>query len=80
MKKLKLIFCVMLLSTSLAGNVFAGGFTVGSGVFSFFGDVVNTIVSVFINSGEPCEGRVCTNCKPGSGGDGKSGTCRPNDN
>lgn len=74
MRKTKAIFCAMLLSTVLAGNVFAGDFT-GYGVFSIFGDAVNAVVSMF-GSADPCEGRICTNCKPG--GNSESGDhCRP---
>ncbi len=66
----------MLLSTCLAGNAFASDFTTG-GFFSFFDDVVKTIVSTFLD-GDPCEGRTCTNCKPGTGN--AEGTCRPSEN
>lgn len=55
MKKLKSMFCGILLSTCLVGNVFAGNFT-GYVVYSLFDSVVNTVVS-FI-SGDPCQGRV----------------------
>ena len=76
MKKTKSIFCGMLLSTCLVGNVFAGGFT-GYGVFSFFDAAVNAVVS-FVRRADPCEGRICTNCKPGSkGSEDGGGNCRP---
>jgi hypothetical protein len=78
MKKVRLVFCGVLLSTCLAGNVFAGDFT-GYGVFSFFDAAVNAVVSVFTT--DPCEGRICTNCKPGSGGSNEGGDqCRPTAN
>ena len=79
MKKVRLVFCGVLLSTCLSGNVFAGDFA-GYGVFSFFDAAVNAVVSVF-RAADPCEGRICTNCKPGSGGseDG-GGNCRPTTN
>lgn len=76
MKKTKSIFCVMLLSACLVGNVFAGGFT-GYGVFSIFDNVINAVVTMLRD--DPCEGRICTNCKPGSGG-GADGICRPPEN
>lgn len=65
----------MLLSTVLVGNVFAGDFT-GYKVFSIFGDVINAVVSIFER--DPCEGRVCTNCKPN--GSAEPGNCRPTEN
>lgn len=78
MKKTKSVFCAMALSTVLVGNVFAGDFT-GTSVFSFFDAAVNAVVSVF-RSADPCEGRICTNCKPGSGGSDSNGNCRPTEN
>ena len=72
MKKTKSIFCAMLLSTALAGNVFAAGYT-GIGVYSLFDNVVNAVVSYF--RGNECPPRQCQNCKPG--GDNDNGNCRP---
>ncbi len=77
MKKVRLVCCGVLLSTCLAGNVFAGDFT-GYGVFSYFDAAVSAVVSVFI--ADPCEGRICTNCKPGSGGSESGEQCRPTAN
>lgn len=78
MKRRKSIFGAVLLSTVMAGNVFAGDFT-GYGVFSFFDAAVKAVVSVFTT--DPCEGRICTNCKPGSGGSNDGGDqCRPTAN
>jgi hypothetical protein len=74
MKKMKSILCGMLLTTCMASNVFAGDFS-GYGVLSFFNRAINTIVSM-LTSSDPCEGRICTNCKPGSGGE-ENGNCRP---
>jgi hypothetical protein len=77
MKKLRSFFFLIILSTCLVGNVFAGE-TAGSGVYSFFENAVNTFATL-LNLADPCEGRICTTCKPGSvRGDG--GTCRPTDN
>jgi hypothetical protein len=76
MKKLKTMICGLLLSTCLAGNVFAGDFT-SYKIFSFFDSAVNAIVTM-LSVDDPCEGRLCTNCKPGTGN--AEGTCRPTDN
>lgn len=74
MKKRKSVFCAVLLSTVLVGNVFAGDFN-GGGFLDFFGGIYNVVVS--FATGSPCEGRQCQNCKPtereGEGG----GNCRP---
>ncbi len=75
MKKLKTLFCAMLLSTCLVGNVFAGGTTTASsGFFSFFTDAVNAVASFFTASREECPPRQCTTCKPG---DKNDPNCRP---
>ncbi len=76
MKKRKSILGAVVLSTVLAGNVFAGDST-GIGVFDFFGGVYNAVVS-FV-SGSPCEGRQCQTCKPTERDGGEGGNCRPND-
>ncbi len=76
MKKSKSIICIALLSVFLAGNVFAGN-TVGNGVFSFFDNLVSTVVSL-VSQGEDCPPRQCTNCKPEER-DG-DGNCRPTSN
>ena len=77
MKKTKSILCGVLLSTCLAGNVFAGDLT-GYGVFSFFDAALNVVVTTMLRLDDPCEGRGCANCHPGSGG--VEGNCRPTDN
>ena len=76
MKKLKALFCAIVLSTCLVGNVFAGGVatTTGAGFFSFFSDAVNAVVSLF--SREDCPPRQCTTCRPG-GGNENDPNCRP---
>ena len=76
MKNKKSIIGAMLLSTVLAGNVFAGDFT-GIGVFDFFGDIYNAVVSL-AGGGSPCETRQCQNCKPKE--EGGNGNCRPTQN
>ncbi len=79
MKKLKSIFCAMLLSTCLVGNVFAGGNTAtGTGFFSFFSDAVNAVASFF--RGNECPPRQCTTCKPGGDNDPNDPNCRPTTN
>lgn len=82
MKKRRSIFGAVLLSTVLAGNVFAGGST-SSGVFSFFESMTNAVASFFRE--EPCEGRQCSTCRPTYSSDGTPipsatpSNCRPND-
>jgi hypothetical protein len=73
MKKRKSIFGALLLSTVLAGNVFAGDFT-GIGVFDFFGNIYTAVLS--LAGGSPCEGRQCQTCRPTENRDGE-GNCRP---
>lgn len=73
MKRKKSILSAVVLSTVLAGNVFAGDFTTGGGTFSFFDSIYNAVVS-FVG-GSPCEGRHCQTCKPKEK-DGE-GNCRP---
>ncbi len=75
MKKIKLLFCGTLLSILLVGNVFAADVNYNS-AFSFLNGALSAILSVFT---DPCEGRICTTCKPGSGGE-SGDTCRPNSN
>ncbi len=77
MKKIKVLFCTLLLSTVLVGNVFAGGFTT-AGVFSFFDSVINTVVEM-VQGADDCPLRICTICKPGTKDDG-NGNCRPTEN
>lgn len=74
MKKIKALFCTLLLSTVLVGNVFAGGFTT-AGVLSFFDSILNAIVEM-ARDADDCPVRICTNCKPGTKDDG-NGNCRP---
>lgn len=72
MKKIKSLFCMLILSTCISSNAFAGDFT-GNGIASFVDNFVNAIVSL-VTKDDNCEGRICTNCKPQSDG---GGTCRP---
>ncbi len=75
MKKTKSIFCTVLLSTVLVGNVFAGDFT-GYGVWGFFDSVMNTVVLLIRDGG--CERRQCQTCRPIE--EGGEGNCRPTSN
>lgn len=75
MKKIKSLFCMLVLSTCLVGNVFAGD-TAGFGVFSFFDSVINAVVT-YISAPDDCPPRQCQNCKPKE--EGGNGNCRPND-
>lgn len=75
MKKRKSILGAVVLSTVLAGNVFAGDFT-GGGFFDFFGSIYNAVVS--FASGSPCETRQCQTCRPTErNGEGGQDNCRP---
>ncbi len=75
MKKMKSTLCVALLSVFLAGNVFAAD-SFGSSFFSFFGNAVQAVVSMF--SVDDCIGKQCQNCKPKE--EGGNGDCRPTQN
>jgi hypothetical protein len=79
MKKIKALFCAILLSTCLAGNVFAGGTTSSGSFFSFFTEAMNAVVSFF--RGDNCPPRQCQTCRPpNEGGDDNDPNCRPRDN
>lgn len=67
---------MLVLSTCLVGNVFAGDFA-GSGIFGFFDNVVNAIVS-FARADDGCPTRQCQTCKPID--QGGNGDCRPTPN
>lgn len=73
MKKTKSIAGVLLLSTTLAGNAFAGN-TGGSEIFSIFENFSNRIIS-FISGDDSCTTRQCQNCRPTQ--EGGNGDCRP---
>ena len=74
MKKMKIVFCGVLMSTCLAGNSFAADLG-GYGVLSFIDNAVNAVIMT-LGGTDTCEGRICTTCKPTSdGSDG--GNCRP---
>ncbi len=74
MKKRKSILGAVVLSTVLAGNVFAGDYTTGGGFFDFFGSFYNAVVS--FAAGSSCETRQCQTCRPTESRDGE-GNCRP---
>lgn len=73
MKKIKSILCIALLSVFLVGNVFAGD-SAGIGVFSFFGNMADTVYSLIFSS-EDCRPRECQNCRPDQ--KDSNGNCRP---
>lgn len=72
MRKLQSVLCVTLLSTVLVGNVFAGD-SLSSSVYSFFDNVINTAVSLFLR--DDCPPRQCQNCRPTERDE--NGNCRP---
>lgn len=74
MRKIKTFFCVILLSTCLVGNVFAGG-GAGSGFFGFFDYVMEAVVSMLRSADDDCKPRQCTNCRPQDRDE--NGDCRP---
>lgn len=77
MKKIKLLFCILLLSTVLVNNVSAYGFTT-AGTLSYLDSIINAIVEI-ARSPEECPFRICSNCKPGTTDDG-NGNCKPTQN
>lgn len=72
MKKSRSFICIALLSTVLAGNVFAGSSLSGS-VYSFFGDIITAVVE--FASTDSCPLRQCQNCRPTHRDE--NGNCRP---
>jgi hypothetical protein len=76
MKKTKSIFGMLLLTTVLAGNVFAGN-SASSGIYSIFESFANSVISFLIGD-DGCTTRQCPNCKPTREGGG--GDCRPTNN
>ena len=72
MKIRKSILGAVVLSTVLAGNVFAGVST-GGGFFDFFGSIYTAVIS--FAGGSPCETRQCQTCRPKE--EGGEGNCRP---
>jgi hypothetical protein len=73
MKKLKTMFCILVLSISFTGNTFASD-TVGTGITGIFDKIVTAIMSVVATPAD-CPLRDCSNCKPSDRGD-----CRPTEN
>lgn len=72
MKKLQSVVCIVLLSTVLVGNVFAGG-SLSASVNTFFADIINAVVQLV--GTDSCPLRQCQNCRPTEGDD--NGNCRP---
>jgi hypothetical protein len=75
MKKIKSILCVALLSVFLTGNTFAGDTTGGYGIYSFFGNMVNAVYSLFGADDDDCRPRICQQCRPDQ--KDSDGNCRP---
>lgn len=73
MRKIQSILCMALLSTTLAGNVFASGI-VSPPLFSVLNDVISAAARLF--GRESCPPRQCQNCRPGDFVD-EHGNCRP---
>lgn len=72
MKKLQSFCCIALLSTTLVGNVFAGG--VGTPTLGVVDSVINAVMMLLRDNG--CPPRQCQNCRPGDIVD-ENGNCRP---
>lgn len=72
MRKIKSTLCVVLLSTFLAGNVFAGN-TTGGGFFGIFDSFISAVAMLL--DGGNCKPRQCTNCRPEDVDE--NGDCRP---
>ena len=72
MKKPKKIIGIFLLSTILAGNVFAG--TTSTGIFGILESFANSVISLMSGDDDSCPTRQCPICRPDEGGDGN---CRP---
>ena len=74
MKKTRSIFCAMLLSAALVGNVFAS--TGGTGLLSFFDALAISVAQLLRSGGDDnCRPRQCTTCKPNERDE--NGDCRP---
>ncbi|MGD9628517.1 MAG: hypothetical protein AB7V18_04680 [Pyrinomonadaceae bacterium] len=79
MKKIRIFGLMLVLSLSLAGNIFAIGpvTTVVPGLLSL---VVERALSMF-GGGDSCPLRTCQNCRPNNEADGDgNGDCRPTPN
>ena len=79
MKKIRVFGLMLVLSLSLAGNIFAIG-PVTTAIPGLLSLVVEQAVSMF-GGGDSCPLRTCQNCRPNNeaGGDG-NGDCRPTPN
>jgi hypothetical protein len=62
MKKTKSMIGALLLSTVLAGNVFAGG-TGSTGIYGIFESFTSSVISLF-GGDDSCTTRQCPNCRP----------------
>ncbi|MFZ1701023.1 MAG: hypothetical protein WBO10_03965 [Pyrinomonadaceae bacterium] len=74
MKKIKKLTFTLLLLSVLAGNIFASGSYIATGVPSILSFLVEQ-VTMFLDSGD-CPPRLCQTCRPNSVID-ENGNCRP---
>ena len=79
MKKIRVFGLMVVLSLSLAGNIFAVG-PVTAVVPGLLSLVVEQALSMF-GGGDSCPLRTCQNCRPNNEVDGDgNGDCRPGSN
>ena len=75
MKRFKALFLAMVLTATLAGNIFGSVLTVATLPTSLLSYAISAVLS--LGSGnDQCPVRQCTQCKPNTEGDG-NGDCRP---
>lgn len=79
MKKTRSLFLALVMSSLLAGNIFATGSFVSAGGVSttLFAYALEQVVLLF--SRDSCPTRQCTNCRPNNVVD-ENGNCRPREN
>ncbi len=79
MRKIRVFGLMLVLSLSLAGNIFAIG-PVTAVVPGLLSLVVEQTLSMF-GGGDSCPLRTCQNCRPNNEADGDgNGDCRPGSN
>ena len=77
MKRFKALFLAMVLTATLASNIFATGTVVSAA--SLPSSLLSYIINAFLSFGsgdDQCPLRQCSQCKPNTEGDG-GGDCRP---
>ena len=77
MKRVKAFFLTMVLTATLAGNIFATGSVLSATSLpaSLLSYAITAVLS-FGSGDDQCPLRQCTQCKPNTEGDG-GGDCRP---